>query len=56
MYLGHQIDKNQKIPEANRFVAKKMINTVDIENLTAEQYRLHYSNICVVLDIFLLKR
>ena len=50
MYLGHQIANSQKTDAAKRFVARKQIETIDANKLRADQYKQHYSNICIVLD------
>ena len=53
VFLGHQINNNLKVTEAERFAAKKLIEQVHIDRLTAKQYKLHHSNICLVLNRYL---
>lgn len=56
VYLGHHISNAQKTAAAKRFVAAKQIRNVDANNLRADRYRQHYSNICIVLNELLPKR
>ncbi len=53
VFLGHQVDDKQKKTEARRFAERKLIKNVEIKNLLSDRYRVHCSNICLVLDEFL---
>ena len=50
VFHGHRVTDSQKKKEADRYQAKKMIESFDAEKLRADHYRDHYSNLCLVLD------
>lgn len=56
VFLGKQTDKKQKRKEANRFKAKNLIKAIDISNLSGSQFKSHFSNLCTVLDEFLVRK
>lgn len=53
VFLGRQVEDNQKKREAEKFFAHKRILHVDSGCLKAEDYQLKHSNLCRVLDKYL---
>ena len=56
VYLGKEVDDSQKKKEATTFKAKKMINNVDGNKLTATSYRSNTSNIMNIIDKYLTRK
>lgn len=54
VFIGRKIPDNQKKQAATQFAAKKMIENVDKQSLKAETFQNHRSNLCKVLDEYLL--
>ena len=54
VYLGKRVSDNEKVKEANAFARKKGIESIDGKKLRANAYRDTCSNICSVLDEYLL--
>ncbi len=52
VFLGKRISSGQKVDEANRFLKKSLIDSVDRNKLSATKYRDRYSNFCNVLDSY----
>lgn len=50
VFLGRQVDKRTKVSEASRFRSRHLINEVDIEKLKCRDYKLHGSNVYVVME------
>ncbi len=50
VYIGKKVADSQKRKEASSFTAKKLINHVDKNRLSADRYRKNTSNILIVLD------
>lgn len=53
VFLGHRISDKQKTVEVNRFVRNKMIDLINVQNLSVSQYKPNSSNILLVLNQFL---
>lgn len=56
VYLGKKVDRGQKKGESTTFKAKKLINNVDENKLSAKCYRANTSNIMNVLDKYLARK
>ncbi len=56
VFLGHQISDKQKEEEVKRFLAKKLIDNINIDSLLANQYRIHHSNLFLILNQFLIRK
>ena len=56
VYLGRQVDKNQKRTEAARFKTKKLINNIDADRLCVQRYQKDSSNIMCILDTYLARK
>lgn len=50
VFLGNSVGDGDKVKKAEEFTRKKLINNVKEENLTAEEFKSHSSNILNVLD------
>lgn len=56
VFLGKQADKKKKRIEAVRFQTRKQIKSFDTALLSGSEFRPHYSNLCLVLDEFLIRK
>ena len=54
VFLGRQISDNEKRKEADGFAKHHLIEKVDISSLRITKYSLQKSNLCTVLDDYLL--
>lgn len=52
VYIGKQVDNNQKKKEAVTFKSGKLIKKVNVDKLCETNYRLNRSNFMTVLDQF----
>ena len=52
VYIGRQIEKDEKVKAAEAFTRKKMINIISENALMSEIYKRHTSNILRVLDLY----
>lgn len=53
VYLGKQISDNQKKKEAAGFAVKKGIKSIERSSLMEKAFKIHCSNLCLVLDEYL---
>jgi len=56
VFLGKQIPNTKKTLEAKGFKIKKLIQKVNADYLRASHYQIHKSNMCAVLDQFLVRK
>ncbi len=52
VYIGKQVDNNQKKKEAVTFKSGKLIKKVNVDRLCETNYRVNRSNFMTVLDQF----
>ena len=56
VFLGTSILDNEKYKEARLFISKHKIVQVDIQKMRAKTYRNKHSNLCSVLDEYLIEK
>ena len=56
VFLGTSISDNEKYKEARLFISKHKIVQVDIQKMRAKTYRNKHSNLCSVLDEYLIEK
>ncbi len=56
VYLGKSVPDNSKKNEANTFLKKKMIKDLSMEKFKAAKYQNGKSNLCIILDEYLITK